>query len=80
MQKETASSASSDLESLTGGAIIKKVQSHLSRLGYSPGPVDGIMGSKTRTAIKAFQRDRGLNVDGKIDEELIEHLHLKIRR
>ena len=78
LQKESASSASSDLESLTGRAVIKKVQSYLSRLGYSPGPADGIMGSNTRTAIKAFQRDNGLYVDGKINEELIEHL--KIRR
>ena len=80
MQKETAFSASSDLDTLTGRAVIKEVQSYFSRLGYSPVPADGIMGSKTRTAIKAFQRDHSLNIDGKIDEELIEQLHLKMRR
>jgi peptidoglycan hydrolase-like protein with peptidoglycan-binding domain len=38
--------------------------------------VDGIIGSKTSTAIKAFQRDHGLYADGKINKELIEQLYL----
>lgn len=41
------------------------VQHALARLGYDPGPTDGIPGAKTRSAITAFQRATpGLAVDG----------------
>jgi hypothetical protein len=42
----------------------KEVQQKLNELGYSCGAEDGIMGTKTRNAIKKFQRDTGLTVDG----------------
>ena len=32
----------------------------LTRLGYGPGPEDGILGLRTRTAVNTFQRDQGL--------------------
>ena len=40
------------------------VQTALTKLGYQPGPPDGIMGPKTKGAICAFQKDAGLTVDG----------------
>jgi hypothetical protein len=40
------------------------VQSALAALGYDPGPVDGVMGPRTRAAVMAFQRSAGLVVDG----------------
>jgi len=43
---------------------ISKIQSRLNGLGYGAGEVDGIMGPLTEGAIKAFQRDNGLDVDG----------------
>ena len=39
-------------------------QESLSRLGYSPGQADGIFGDRTEAAVRAFQRDQGLTVDG----------------
>lgn len=39
-------------------------QQALTDLGYDPGPVDGVNGAMTTAAIKAFQRDHGLNPDG----------------
>jgi hypothetical protein len=53
---------------------VREAQAHLSRLGYNPGPIDGIMGPKTRTAIEAFQRDHGLPVDGKVTQILLDSL------
>lgn len=41
-----------------------EIQGDLHSLGYNPGPKDGVMGKSTREAIKAFQRDNGLVVDG----------------
>ena len=53
---------------------IPLVQRELSRLGYRPGPIDGISGPLTRAAIRAFQRDNGLAVDGIASAELLRTL------
>lgn len=46
---------------------MKEIQTQLKKLGFDPGPIDGILGEKgsqTRTATANFQRSRGLTVDG----------------
>ncbi|MBI1926570.1 peptidoglycan-binding protein [Candidatus Poribacteria bacterium] len=43
---------------------LKVIQTILQDLGYSPGPMGGVMGSQTREAVKAFQRDNDLSDDG----------------
>ncbi|HKY94178.1 MAG TPA: peptidoglycan-binding protein [Kiloniellales bacterium] len=53
---------------------VRNVQSALSQLGYSPGPIDGLMGSKTRAAIRAYQIDSGLPASGEPSVALHEHL------
>lgn len=53
---------------------IQLVQSGLSELGYSPGPVDGIVGEQTRDAIRKFQRDRRLPESGQISSALMDEL------
>lgn len=40
------------------------LQRRLSELGYNCGTPDGVVGKKTKTAIKAFQQDYGLLADG----------------
>ncbi len=40
------------------------VQHALKALGYDPGPLDGMSGPKTRAAIKEFQYDQMLTIDG----------------
>jgi hypothetical protein len=42
----------------------REIQAALVELGYDPGPIDGIWGRKTRSAVRAFQRDAGLVADG----------------
>lgn len=44
--------------------LVSRAQLLLAELGYDPGPVDGFIGPKTRTAIEAFQGERGLPVSG----------------
>jgi uncharacterized protein (TIGR02594 family) len=41
-----------------------EIQRALRALGYDPGPIDGIRGRLTIGAVKAFQADHGLVVDG----------------
>jgi N-acetylmuramoyl-L-alanine amidase len=43
---------------------LKGVQARLNNLGYDCGPVDGISGPRTQAAVKAFQKEHGLDVDG----------------
>ena len=43
---------------------IRESQEVLKALGYSPGPVDGEMGILTRGALRRFQRDKGLPING----------------
>jgi peptidoglycan hydrolase-like protein with peptidoglycan-binding domain len=40
------------------------VQGALAKLGLDPGKADGMMGPKTRAAIRAFQKSAGVAVDG----------------
>jgi hypothetical protein len=49
-------------------------QSQLNALGYSAGPVDGVVGPRTRAAIRRFQADAGLPVDGRMNDPLIAAL------
>lgn len=42
----------------------KQIQLLLTYLEYDPGPIDGLDGSKTRDAAKAFQAAESLTVDG----------------
>lgn len=42
-------------------------QQSLHAAGFSPGPLNGIMGDKTRDALRAFQNARGLTVTGQLD-------------
>jgi len=55
-------------------AYIRGIQEELTVHGYRPGPADGIVGPRTRQAIRKYQRDAGLTVDGVASKELLEHL------
>ena len=50
---------------------IREVQRQLKSLGFDTGPADGIAGPRTRTAISAFQDQKGLPVTGAVTPELI---------
>jgi len=55
-------------------ALIKAVQQILADQGYAPGAVDGVMGAETRAAIKAFERDNGLDQTGRISGKLLHKI------
>ena len=65
-----------DLKLGDTGEDVKKVQQALKNLNYDIGKtgVDGILGSATEDAIKAFQEAKGLKITGVVDEETIAAL------
>ncbi|MDQ6623577.1 MAG: peptidoglycan-binding protein [Verrucomicrobiota bacterium] len=59
-----------------GGNLVAAVQSRLARGGYYHGSIDGVIGSGTRRAIRAYERSHGLPVDGRIDDDLLDRMGL----
>lgn len=55
-------------------AQIARAQALLSQLGYQPGPADGMMGARTRSAIRDFRRSEGLTVSDRVDGVLLSRL------
>ena len=51
--------------------LVLKTQANLTRLGFDAGPTDGLTGSKTRDAVRAFQGTLGITPTGIISEELL---------
>jgi localization factor PodJL len=54
--------------------LITGVQIELERLGYDPGPADGVSGARTRDAIERFQRDAAIEATGAASPDLLERL------
>ncbi len=54
--------------------LIWTVQEALTALGYDTGATDGMIGSRTRAAVRAFQADTELGVDGQVSEQLLRRL------
>jgi hypothetical protein len=49
-------------------------QGALQRLGYDPGPLDGVIGARARAALRAWQKSQGLVADGYLTPDLIARL------
>ena len=58
-------------------SVVSRVQEQLKRDGYYKGSVDGALGSRTKYAIRAYQRDHGLEANGTLDEELLRTMGLR---
>ncbi len=46
------------------GSAVQQLQAKLKTAGFDPGPIDGIFGSGTRSAVRQYQSRQGLSVDG----------------
>lgn len=51
------------------GEVVKQVQRRLTDLGYFDGPISGYYMNQTTAAVKAFQTNNGLKVDGVTGED-----------
>jgi hypothetical protein len=70
------SSAGYQVIAPSGSHLVAHVQEKLRSYGYYRGPVDGMAGTGTRAAIRSYQLDRGIQVSGRIDQELLSDLGL----
>ncbi|MGI9381731.1 MAG: lytic murein transglycosylase [Methyloligellaceae bacterium] len=52
----------------------EELQRLLTAKGFSTGGADGVLGSRSREAIRAYQRDRGLVADGFPSQKLLQRL------
>lgn len=57
-----------------GNQTVADIQAALGKVGLYRGPVDGIAGPKTQSAIRAYQQRHGLLVDGRATPELLNHI------
>ncbi len=60
-----------------GRPRVAEAQRLLVTLGYHPGPADGIMRPRTRTALSAFQRTAGLPVNGRMTRRVVQRLRTR---
>ena len=60
--------------------MILRVQHLLARLGYRPGPLDGVMGRRTAAAIKAAEKASGLRQTGQPSGVLLAELDRRVAR
>jgi len=59
-------------------ATIRAIQTGLAKLGFDPGPANGVAGPQTRTAIQAFQQQNGMPADGEATPQLAQTIQQRI--
>lgn len=72
---QATSQASYDIQTLSYQERVAEIQRELNRLGYDAGPIDGVMGSRTRYAIHQYQDDMGIARDGRASTALLNRLY-----
>ena len=65
---------------LSRAEMIKRLQTLLGRMGYDAGPADGKMGNRTANAIRLFQLQSGLPVNGQPSMEVLQRLEARAGR
>jgi localization factor PodJL len=68
-QESPGTTASVDMKK-----AVMTIQLILNKNGYDAGSADGMMGNRTKSAIKAFQKDNGLSPTGEVSDELVKVL------
>jgi Putative peptidoglycan binding domain len=59
--------------------FIREAQRALEELGYRPGPIDGVVGPRTRGALVRYQRSERIPVTGYLDAETMVRLDIRER-
>lgn len=75
-----ASSAAGSDRMVADRGSVADVQQGLYELGYDPGPADGQMGPKTRSAIMAYQKDNSLPANGRLTAGLVQRVKTEAKQ
>jgi hypothetical protein len=59
---------------------VRAAQIYLTYLGYHPGPVDGMLGRFTRSALNEFQGKHGLKITDNVDQGIISALKQEVEK
>lgn len=62
--------------SSTTPGLVKEAQMQLENQGLYHGPIDGIVGPKTRRALRVYQRREGLRQTARLDQETIAKMNI----
>lgn len=76
IEKATSETNQKDSVEYTDATTIRIVQQTLNELGYNCGSPDGVAGGKTTEAVKNYQTDKNITVNGKITDELLDTLDI----
>ncbi len=71
----TPQTSAASLKVGSTGAEVRKMQNRLKELGYLKGSADGDFGAATEAAVKSFQAQNGLAVDGKAGTATLNKLY-----
>lgn len=63
-------------QAATIDADTRQVQQALKDAGFEPGPIDGILGSRTREALRNFQTANNLQATGEVNQDTLAALKL----
>lgn len=66
------------LEAAPYNPVTQHAQSKLAAAGVDPGPLDGMFGGQTRTALKAYQKQAGLAETGELDAATLAKLGIGV--
>ncbi len=59
--------------------FVREAQRALRDLGYQPGPLDGVVGRRTKEALTRYQRAERIRVTGRLDSETMVRLDIQER-
>jgi peptidoglycan hydrolase-like protein with peptidoglycan-binding domain len=58
-------------------STVRNVQQALQNKGYDVGTIDGVMGPRTKSALREFQQQQGLNRSGQLDQPTLSALDVQ---
>ena len=53
---------------------VKQAQSELKQKGYYDGEIDGVLGAQTRAGLRRYQKEKGIEGDGRLTHDTAIHL------
>ena len=59
-----------------GSGTVRDVQQALQDKGYDVGPVDGVIGPRTQSALRQFQQQQGIPSSGRLDSQTLGALNV----